>query len=117
MPMTEFMQGKVAGTITAGDLALFTESPTAEGAGVEVAGGSYARADVTLLQDPANSSLIETQQDAVYTNLPACDVVAVGLYENGTNDLLYYAVVDPAKHFDVGDNGTVVAGQFVIEMI
>lgn len=70
--------------------ALTTTVPDDAGAATEVTGGSYARQTVTFSSSTQNASgdaVTANSADVVFSNMPACTVAGVVLYDNIGNPL------------------------------
>lgn len=61
-------------------LALATTPSSASAAGTEVSGGSYARQ--TIAMTAASSGSTPSTSTITFTNMPACTVVGVDIYDN-----------------------------------
>jgi hypothetical protein len=112
-------------------VALHTATPIDSGGGTEVSGGSYARQAVS-----ANSTALSGTQGAgttgassgasgaisnnnaiAFTNMPACTVVGIGIYDASTGgNLLWYGAVGTSKTFNAGDTANFAAGQLSIQI-
>jgi hypothetical protein len=94
-------------------LALYTVAPTVAGGGTEVSGGSYARQSVTL-GTPASQS-VTNSADITYTAMPACTVVAVGLFDASTaGNLLEFATLTTSSTLASGDSFVISTGQLTL---
>lgn len=101
-------------------VALFTSAPTDAGGGVEVSGGSYARAAVTnnATNWPAASGGSKSNGTAiVFPEATASwgTVVAVGLFDAATaGNLLYWADLTTSKAIGAGDTARFPAGSIAL---
>lgn len=90
-------------------LALFTQVSTDDDTATEVAGGSYARQEVTF-SDPATGTGLTTNETVMtFSALPACTVIAGGVYDAATGgNLLIHGnfsaprIVSAGRDFVVG---------------
>lgn len=98
-------------------LALMTTNGTATVVGTEVAGGSYARQDITF--DPAwyASSMAHITNAAAlnFTLMPACTVVGVTVYDNAGTRLFWQALDSPAA-IAAGQTFSIGAGELTIRL-
>jgi hypothetical protein len=105
-------------------LALFTTAPTDAGGGVEVTGGSYARAASTnnLTEWPAATGALATKQNAndiTFATATASwgTVVAFGFFDTITaGNLLAWADLDTNKTIDNGDTAKFAANAITITL-
>lgn len=87
-------------------LALCTSAPTDSAAGTEVSGGSYARQSITT-----NAAGTTNTADIVYTNMPACTVTHVEVYDSaGTPKRLWHGALAASKTVNAGDTFTIPTG-------
>jgi len=114
-------------------VALDSVTPADPAGGTEISGGGYARQPIT-----ANSTALAATQGAgttgassgtsgttsnnatvSFTNLPACTVAGIGIYDavSGGN-LLFYAAINGGtpRTFLAGDNVQFTAGQLSIQL-
>jgi len=98
---------------------LYTSSGTAAAAGTEVSGGSYvsqtvAFAAATNVDPPVASS---TTSPLSFTSMPACTVVAVGLYDSaGTPRRLWFGDLAASKVLNSGDTFQIAAGSLTCSL-
>jgi hypothetical protein len=101
-------------------LALFTTAPTDAGGGVEVSGGSYARASVTnnATNFPAAVDGEKTNGiDITFATATASwgTVVAFGIFDASVaGNLLYWGDLDSSRAIDTDDTAFFRAGSLVI---
>ncbi len=89
---------------TAWYLALFTTAPSDAGGGVEVSGGSYARAVVTFEYDSNGESANDADVEITATGGDFGEVVAVAIFDADTGGNLW-------AHKALGTPVTVTSGQ------
>lgn len=96
-------------------LALYTSAPTDSGGGTEVTGGSYVRKAITFTSASSGSASNDSNVD--FTNMPACTVVAVGIFDASTSgNLLAYGSLTANKTLDAGDIFRAQTGDIVISI-
>ena len=89
-------------------MALFTAAPTDAGGGTEVVGGSYARQAVAWNAPVAGASANTSAEQ--FIGMPACTVVAVGLYDALTaGNLLFHYTLGTPKTYVAGDTVDIAA--------
>jgi len=99
--------------------ALYTSAPGTGGGGVEVSGGSYARASLsnTTVNFPAASSGAKSNGTAITWPTAAASwgvVVAVGVFDAATGgNLLYFATIS-SKTVDSNDTVSIPVGNFTL---
>lgn len=101
--------------------ALYTTSPTEDGGGIEVSGGSYARVHVqntdTNFPDAvdgikSNGTLIEFPE----ATSPWGTIVAFGIHGHATNDhLMIWGGLDNNMSVDTGDQPAFAPGDLIFE--
>jgi hypothetical protein len=89
-------------------LALMTANGSDSANGTEVTGGSYARQDVTMAA--ASGGATSNSGAVTYTNMPACTVVGVEVWNNGGTVRIWYGALTASKAVNSGDTFTVAAG-------
>ena len=83
-------------------LALETVAGSDTAAGTEVTGGSYARQTIAFAA--ASSGAISNNATISFTNMPACTVVAIAIYDNaGSPKRLAYGPLTANKTVASGD--------------
>jgi len=94
-------------------LALYTVAPTDAGGGTEVAGGSYVRKTVTFTVASGGATSNDSNVD--FNGMPACTVVAVGVFDALTSgNLLVYGGLTANKTIDSGDILRIATGDLDI---
>lgn len=95
---------------------LYTVIGSASAAGTEVTGGSYAAQSVTF---GASSAGVASNTAAVsFTNMPACTVVAVELYDSaGTPVRLWWGGLTANKVMNAGDTFTFDIGSLSVSVV
>ena len=83
---------------TAVYLALHTADPAEDGSGAEVSGGSYARQAITFNAAHATNGTIDNSSAEEFTNMPACTVSHIGIWDaSSSGNLLFYGAVTASK--------------------
>lgn len=98
-------------------LALFTTPTTDAGGGTEVTGGSYARQAVTFSAPGASDGLTTNTGVLTYPGMPACTVLAGGVFDALTGgNMLVHGLFSAARIVGVGKSFVVGIGEatFVI---
>lgn len=96
-------------------LALYTVAPTDSGGGTEVTGGSYVRKAITFGSASGGTASNDLLVD--FTGMPACTVVAVGLFDASTSgNLLIYGDLTSSKTLDAGDIFRAQIGDIIISI-
>jgi hypothetical protein len=101
-------------------LALFTTPPTAAGGGVEVSGGSYARAAVTNNTTNFPSASNKAKTTGANISFPAATagwgtVTAWGFFDASSGgNLLWWGPVAPTVNVASGDTARFNAGSLVL---
>jgi hypothetical protein len=97
---------------------LMTANGSDSAAGTEVvnAGGStYTPQTVAFPAAVGNGAPVGNSADVVFTNMPACTVVGVELWDaNGTPFRWWWGAVTANKTFNLGDTARIVAGQLTV---
>ena len=102
---------------TAVYLALHTADPTDAGSGAECSGGSYARQAITFNAAHATNGTIDNSSAEEFTNMPACTVSHIGIWDASTSgNLLFYGAVTASKAVASGDTISLAAGALVITL-
>lgn len=102
---------------TAVYLALHTADPAEDGSGAEVSGGSYARQAITFNAAHATNGTIDNSSDEEFTNMPACTVTHIGIWDHATaGNLLFYGAVSASKTVTSGDTISLAAGSLDITL-
>ena len=84
-------------------------------AGTEVTGGGYARQ--TLSVGAAVSGATSNSADLVWTNMPACTVVGVEIWDSaGTPVRLWYGSLSVNRTVSAGDDFKLVAGALTLSI-
>lgn len=96
-------------------VALYTVAPSDSGGGTEVSGGSYARQSATF--DAAASGATQNSGNIDFANMPACTVVAVGIFDAAsTGNLLVHGTLTANKTLDAGDTLRIATGDLDISI-
>lgn len=94
-------------------VALYTVAPSDTGGGTEVSGGSYARQSATF--SSASSGATSNSANIDFNNMPACTVVAVGIFDSiTTGNLLVWGTLTANKSLDAGDILRIASGDLDI---
>ena len=102
---------------TAVYLSLHTADPAEDGSGAEVSGGSYARQAITFNAAHATNGTIDNSSDEEFTNMPACTVTHIGIWDHATaGNLLFYGAVSASKTVTSGDTISLAAGSLDITL-
>lgn len=120
MPIADYLNDALMGHIFLAEpytapaavyLALYTDSPTEVGGGTEVSGGSYARAQATMVRSAGDAGVVENNAAITIPSMPACTVVAVGLMDASVaGNLLAYTILPVSVTYADGDNATAAVG-------
>lgn len=95
-------------------VALATTPSSAAAAGIEVSGGSYIRQTIAFT---AASSGAGNTATITFTNMPACTVTHVDIYDsNGTPRRCWWGVLSSPKTFMAGDLFQISVGQIVASL-
>lgn len=96
-------------------VALVTANGDDATAGTEVAGGGYARQSLTVAA--AVSGATSNSADLVFTNMPACTVVGVEIWDSaGTPVRLWYGALTASRTVNAGDDFKLVAGALTLAL-
>lgn len=96
-------------------VALYTVAPSDSGGGTEVTGGSYARQSAAF--DAAASGATANTSNIDFSNMPACTVVAVGVFDAASaGNLLVHGTLTSNKTVDAGDILRIAAGDLDISI-
>ena len=102
---------------TAVYLALHTADPTDAGSGAECSGGSYARQAITFNAAHATAGTIDNSSAEEFTNMPACTVTHIGIWDaSSSGNLLYHGIVSSSKAVADGDTISLAAGQLTVTL-
>lgn len=102
-------------------VALFTAAPSNSGGGTEVTGGTYARVAIassgwSALSGNTPASISNSGVVDFGTTLPACTVVAFGIYDaSSAGNLVAWANLSANKTVNVGDQTSFAAGALVLQ--
>lgn len=96
MPTTDALDDTFIAPFIGSTLHLYTTAPTDETEGVEVVGGAYAAQATNLLQDAADSNVARNSDNIIFTDMPDCTVVAIGIKDSG-GTLIYYDTLTSPK--------------------
>lgn len=94
-------------------LALLTVAGSDSAAGTEVVGGTYTRQTVTL--GAASGGACSNTNLISFPDMPACEVVAVAVYENGGGRIWHGELTDP-KTVNAGDTFQVAIGDLDVSI-
>ena len=95
-------------------VALYTVAPSDSTAGTEVTGGSYARQAATFSAAASGATTNNTNID--FTNMPAATVVAVGILEVSTNNLLFWSTLATSRTTLAGDTVRINSGALSVSL-
>lgn len=96
-------------------VALYTAAPNDAGGGTEVSGGSYARQ--TAVFDAASSGATQNTANIDFVSMPACTVVAIGIFDALTSgNLLVWGTLSTNKSLDAGDTLRIATGDLDISL-
>ena len=97
---------------------LYTVVGTASTAGTEVSGGSYASVTVTFSASTnADPPVAVSNVLASYTNMPACTVVAVELFDSySTPHRLWWGNLAASKVLNSGDTFQIASGSLTCSL-
>ena len=102
---------------TAVYLALHTADPTDAGTGAECSGGSYARQAITFNAAHATAGTIDNSSAEEFTNMPACTVTHIGVWDHASaGNLLFFGAVSASKTVTSGDTISLAAGSLDITL-
>ena len=98
-------------------LALHTADPAEDGSGAECSGGSYARQAITFNAAHATNGTIDNSSAEEFTNMPACTVSHIGIWDAASSgNLLFYGAVSASKTVTAGDTISLAAGSLDITL-
>jgi hypothetical protein len=98
-------------------LSLHTADPTDAGTGAEVSGGSYARQAITFNAAHATAGTIDNSSVEEFTNMPACTVSHIGVWDAASSgNLLFFGAVTASKAVGAGDTISLSAGSLDITL-
>jgi len=96
-------------------VALYTAAPNDAGGGTQVTGGSYARQ--TAVFDAASSGATQNTANIDFVSMPACTVVAIGIFDALTvGNLLVWGTLSTNKSLDAGDTLRIATGDLDISL-
>lgn len=96
-------------------VALYTVAPSDSGGGTQVTGGSYARQVATFSASSAGATSNTGNID--FTGMPACTVVAIGIFDAlTTGNLLLWGTLTANKTVDAGDTLRIATGDLDISI-
>jgi hypothetical protein len=96
-------------------VALVTANGDDATAGTEVTGGGYARQTLTVAA--AVSGATSNSADLVFTNMPACTVVGVEIWDSaGAPVRLWYGALSASRAVNAGDDFKLVAGALSLSL-
>jgi len=97
---------------------LYTTSGTANAAGTEVSGGSYVSQTVTFTASTnADPPVAVSSVLASFPSMPACTVVAVGLFDSaGTPRRLWFGDLAASKVLNSGDTFQIASGSLTCSL-
>lgn len=96
-------------------VALYTTAPNDAGGGTQVTGGSYARQIATFAASSGGATSNTGNID--FTNMPACTVVAIGIFDAlTTGNLLLWGTLTTNKTVDAGDTLRIATGDLDISI-
>ena len=101
-------------------ISLHTADPVDAGSGAEVAAGGYTYARQTCAFNAAGTNAAGvTENTAVetWTNLPACTVTHIGIWDAvSSGNLLYHTAVDASKTVANGDTISIAIGAITVTL-
>ena len=98
-------------------LSLHTADPTDAGTGAECSGGSYARQAITFNAAHATAGTIDNSSVEEFTNMPACTVTHIGVWDAASSgNLLFFGAVSASKTVTSGDTISLAAGSLDITL-
>jgi hypothetical protein len=100
----------VSGALGTQRVALVTATGTAAAAGTEVAGGSYARQQITFAAPSAGS--IASNVALTYTSMPACTVTGVDEYDANNTTRRWFGALSASKTVNAGDTFSIASGSY-----
>lgn len=97
---------------TASQLRLFTVIGTAAAAGTEVTGGSYAPQSITWASATAGG--IANSASITFTNMPACTVVAIEIWDSASNRK-WFGALTTSRTCAAGDSLTFAVSALALQ--
>ncbi len=98
-------------------LSLHTADPTDAGTGAECSGSGYARQAITFNAAHATAGTIDNSSVEEFTNMPACTVTHIGIWDAASSgNLLFYGAVTASKAVGAGDTISLSAGSLDITL-
>lgn len=96
-------------------LALVTANGSDSAAGTEVTGGSYARETISFTS--ASGGSIENDAAISFTDMPACTVVGIEIYDNaGSAKRLAYGPLTASRTVTSGDTVQFASGAITLSL-
>ncbi|MPZ13989.1 MAG: hypothetical protein GEU73_06130 [Chloroflexi bacterium] len=96
-------------------VALMSAAPSDSAVGTEIAGGSYARQNITF--SAVSADVATNSADITFTNMPAATVGWVNIYDSaGTPVRWLHGALAASKTFTAGDSFTIPAGSLTITL-
>ena len=96
-------------------LALMTANGSDSAAGTEVTGGSYARQ--TIAFDAASGGSIDNNAAISFTDMPACTVVGIEIYDSaGSAKRLAYGALTASRTVTSGDTVQFASGAITLSL-
>lgn len=99
---------------TGHQVALVTANGSDSSAGTEVAGGSYARQNVTFAT--AASGATSNSGALTYTNMPAATVVGIEIWNGAGTVRVAYGALSANKTTNSGDTFTIASGDLDVTL-
>lgn len=94
---------------------LYTVSPSDAAGGTEVTGGSYSRKTATF--DAASGGSASNNANIDFTGMPACTVVAVGIFDSlSGGNLLFWSTLATSRTLTAGDAVRISTGALVVTL-
>lgn len=94
-------------------LALYQTNPTVDDVGSEVAGGSYARQQLSFANASGGSKVSNTSES--FTNMPASTVTHWGIRDASSGgNLLYFGAFDLPIELNAGNTLPIASGDILI---
>ena len=101
-------------------ISLHTADPVDAGSGAEVAAGGYTYARQTCAFNAAGTNtagVTENTAIETWTNLPACTVTHIGIWDAlSSGNLLYHTAVDSSKTVANGDTISIAVGAITVTL-
>jgi hypothetical protein len=101
-------------------VSLHTADPVDAGTGTEVSAGSYTYARQTCAFNAAGTNaagVTENTAIETWTNLPACTVTHIGIWDAvSSGNLLYHTAVDSSKTVANGDTISIAVGAITVTL-